>query len=377
MGYTIPLFDLNFAEEERDAVLRTLESKWISMGPNVKFLEENFENHLSVAHAVATTNCTTALHLALRILGIREGDEVIVPSLTFVATVNVVRYVGATPVFADITSYEDFSIDPNDVESKITENTKAIIPMHYGGFGCDMSGIMSIAKSHDLFVVEDAAHAPDSDCRDQKLGTIGDFGCFSLFSNKNITCGEGGVLVTSRDEYARKAKLLRSHGMTNVSFDRARGHATSYDVEDLGYNYRMDDIRAGIALAQLKKLPADVDKRAQLRERYLENLASHEKIIVPYQARLERSSNYIFPIVLRNGSVECRDATREKLAEKGIETSIHYPAVHRFSIYQKFACELPVTDYVSGNEITLPLYNRLTIENIEYISEVLKDALRG
>ena len=163
MDYKIPLFNLNYNKEEEDAVLKTLRSKWISMGPNVKQLEEEFAKHLKIKHTVAVTNCTAALHLALRILGIKEGDEVIVPSLTFVATVNVVRYVNATPVFADITSYEDFSIDPADIEKKITSKTKAIIVMHYGGFACNMDRIMEIAVENNLFVVEDAAHSPDSE----------------------------------------------------------------------------------------------------------------------------------------------------------------------------------------------------------------------
>jgi dTDP-4-amino-4,6-dideoxygalactose transaminase len=372
----IPLFDLHYGEEEERAVLNTLRSGWVSMGPNVRSLEEAFVERLGAAHAVATTNCTAALHLALQVLGVGPGDEVIVPSLTFVATANVVLYVGATPVFADITSLDDFSIDPEDVEAKITDATKAIVVMHYGGFPCDMDRICHIARARGLAVVEDAAHAPCSHYRDRCAGTLGDIGCFSFFSNKNITCGEGGLLVTSHDKYAAQARLLRSHGMTAVSYDRARGHATGYDVVGLGYNYRMDDVRGALALAQLARLDDDCRRRQELRACYLRNLSPlAERLIVPYEGFPHRSSNYIFPVVLRNGEYDERNKVRSKLAEAGIQTSVHYPAVHVMSLYARYGAALPKTEYVSGNEITLPLYYRLLESDIERITHTLKKVL--
>lgn len=369
--YKIPLFDLNYDKDEEEAVLQTLRSKWISMGPNVTRLEKEFAKHLNIKHTLAVTNCTAALHLALKILGIKEGDEVIVPSLTFVATVNVVRYVNATPVFADITSYDDFSIDPVDIGGKITAKTKAIIVMHYGGFACDMDRIIQLAQKNNLFVVEDAAHAPDSEYKGNKLGTIGDIGCFSFFSNKNITCAEGGMLVTNNNEYAKKAKLFRAHGMTSLSYERAKGHTTKYDVVELGYNYRMDDIRGALALSQLKKMKADVAKRKRLRQIYLEKLENIDGIIIPYKNNPYKSSNYVFPIVLKNSNAENRDSVRKKLGEAGIQTSIHYPAVHRFSIYEKRKTNLPITEYVTDNEITLPMFYNLSKDDIRYISNSL------
>ena len=375
MNYKIPLFDLNYGKEEEEAILKTIRSKWISTGPNVKQLEEKFARHLNVKHAVAVSNCTAALHLALKILEIKQEDEVIVPSLTFVATVNAVRYVNATPVFADITSYKDFSIDPADIEKRITSKTKAIIVVHYGGFSGNMDRITDIAKKHNLFVVEDAAHAPDSEYKGKKLGTIGDIGCFSFFSNKNITCAEGGMFVTENDKHAVKAKLLRTHGMTTLSYERAKGHTTKYDVLELGYNYRMDDIRGALALTQFKKLGADIEKREELRNYYLEKLKNINKIVIPYENHPYKSSNYIFPIVLKNSNAEKRDRVRQKLAEAGIQTSIHYPAVHKFSIYEKYKVDLPITEYVTNNEITLPMYYNLSKDEIKYISEKLNDLL--
>jgi dTDP-4-amino-4,6-dideoxygalactose transaminase len=265
MEYKIPLFDLNFDEAEERAVVDTLRSKWISTGPKTAEFESKFASMLNVPHAVALANCTVALHLAMKLVGIHAGDEVICPSLTFVATANAIRYVDAVPVFADITSYEDLTIDPLDIEKKISKKTKAIVVMHYGGFACDMDRIMAIAKKHELKVIEDACHGPMSEYKGKKLGTIGDIGCFSFFSNKNISTGEGGMLVTNNSEYFERAKLLRSHGMTSLSYERAKGHSTSYDVVDLGYNYRMDDIRASIGITQLDKLEKEFIKRDQIR----------------------------------------------------------------------------------------------------------------
>ncbi len=375
MTYRIPLFDLNYGREEEEAVLRTLRSKWISMGGNVKALEKAFEEMLRVPHAVALTNCTAALHLALEVLGIGEGDEVLVPSLTFVATVNAVRYVGATPVFVDIRGPEDFSIDPDDVESRITARTKAVLPMHFGGFGCDMERLTAIARRHGLFVVEDAAHAPASEYAGRMLGTFGDVGVFSFFSNKNMTCAEGGMLVTPNEEYARRARLLRSHGMTTLSYDRARGHATRYDVVGLGYNYRMDDVRGSLALAQLEKLRPGIEKRREKRRAYLEALRNVSSIHVPYRDYAFAPSHYIFPIVLKQGGEAVRDAVRGRLAEAGIETSVHYPAVHRFSYYAPYTRALPRTEFVADHEITLPLFEDLSDEDIAFVASTLEKAV--
>jgi dTDP-4-amino-4,6-dideoxygalactose transaminase len=375
MVYRIPLFDLNFDEDEGRAVLETLRSKWISSGPRVTEFESRFASLLNVTHAIALSNCTAALHLSMELLGIKEGDEVICPSLTFVATVNAIRYVKAIPVFADITSTDDLNISPRQVEALISHRTKAIVVMHYAGFPCDMAGITRIARQHKLKVIEDACHGPLSEYENSKLGTIGDVGCFSFFSNKNISTGEGGMLVTKNDEYAARARLLRSHGMTSLSYDRATGHSTAYDVVEIGYNYRMDDIRASIGLAQLSKLSKDIERRARLRERYLERLVLVDGITIPFRDHKGIVSNYIFPIVLRDSDAAKRERIRHSLRIGGIQTSVHYPAVHRFSAYYDSAQKLPVTDYVTDCEITLPLYSNLSISEIDFISGTLQHAL--
>lgn len=365
--YKIPLFDLNFDEKEEQAVLDVLRSKWISTGPKTLEFEEKFAKLLNVDYAVALANCTVALHLALKLVGVEKEDEVICPSLTFVATVNAIKYLDAVPVFADVVSLENLTISPQDIEAKITPKTKAIIVMHYGGFACDMETIMDIAKRHNLKVVEDACHAPLSEYKGKKLGTIGDVGCFSFFSNKNISTGEGGMLVTNNKEFYDRTKLLRSHGMTSMSYERAKGHSTEYDVIESGYNYRMDDIRSAIGVVQLDKIEEDLDKRAKIRKAYVELLKNIEGIIIPFQENLEFSSNYVMPILLKDSTFEKRNKIRSQLGELGIQTSVHYPAVHRFSIYKENYVDLPITDYAADNLITLPMYSKLTIGEVTLI----------
>lgn len=375
MEYNIPLFNLNFDEEEEKAVMEVLMSKWISSGPKCNALEEKFAAMLGVKYAIAVSSCTAALHLAMLAMGLGEGDEVIVPSLTFVATVNAVRYTGAIPVFCDIEGKEQITIAPEQIEALITPKTKAIVVMHYAGYACDMNKIMEIADRHNLKVIEDACHGPMSEYHGKKLGTIGNVGCFSFFSNKNISTGEGGMVVTNDEQAYEAMKLMRSHGMTTMSYERSKGHSTNYDVVKLGYNYRLDDIRAAIGIAQLDKLEPDIEKRNRIRESYIRHLED-DRIVIPFKADKEKSASYIFPVVLSSGNSEQRDALREFLAKNGVQTSVHYPPVHKFKIYESYATKaLPNTEYVADCEFTLPMYGALTEEQIVYICEKVIEGL--
>ncbi len=375
MSYQIPLFNLNFDEREAKAAYDTIKSGWISTGPKCAELEEMFAKMLGAKYAVSVTNCTDALHICCMLCGFGPGDEVICPSLTFAASANCIRYVGATPVFADIVGPEHINIDPADIEKKITPKTKGIVVVHMAGYPAKMDEIMTIAKKHNLKVVEDACHGPLSEYKGKKLGTIGDCSAFSFFSNKNISTGEGGMFVTNSEELAAKAKLLRSHGMTTMSYQRASGHATEYDIVELGYNFRMDDIRASIAIEQLKKLPEDLEKRITVRKRYLENLKDVKGLVIPFADCKEFTSNYIMPVVLTEGNKERRNAIREKIHEAGIQTSVHYPAIHKFSIYKDYGAVLPQTEYVTGHEITLPMYAALQMEQVDFICDTVKKAI--
>lgn len=373
--YNIPLFDLNYGEEEERAVVDTLRSKWISTGPRCSDLEEKFSRMFEIKYACALTNCTAALHLACCALGIKEGDEVICPSLTFAATANCIRYVGGTPVFADICGDGDLCIDPDEIDRLITSKTRAVIPMHFGGFPCDMDLIMCKARKYGIHVIEDACHGPLSEYSGRKLGTLGDIGCFSFFSNKNLSTGEGGMLITDNEELYNKVKLMRSHGMTTLSYQRASGHATKYDIVDIGYNYRMDDIRASLGIVQLDKLRPDIEKRAIVRSWYIRELGDVNSILIPFRDRTEYASNYIFPIILKDSDGAKRDVIRRRLQEKGIQTSVHYPALHRFSAFKEFYRPLPKTEFVTDRELTLPMYASLTEDQIVYICDSLKGAL--
>lgn len=377
MAYKIPLFNLNFDGKEAQAAADTINSGWISTGPKCEELEKMFVDMFHVNYAVSISNCTDALHLCCLVGGVGPGDEVICPSLTFAASANCIRYAGATPVFCDIVGPEHINIDPKEIEKKITDKTKAILVVHMAGFPCKMDEIMAIAQKHNLKVIEDACHGPLSEYKGKKLGTIGDCAAFSFFSNKNISTGEGGMFISNNKEMADKARLLRSHGMTTMSYQRAGGHATAYDIVELGYNFRLDDIHASIAIEQLKKLPGDLKQRIAVRKRYIELLSKVENIVVPFADNTEFTSNYIMPIVITKGTVEDRDAIRNKIHEAGVQTSVHYPAIHRFSIYKEYGAVLPQTEYVTDHEITLPMYAALTMEDVEYIVKVVDTAVNG
>lgn len=377
MAYKIPLFNLNFDGKEAQAAYDTIQSGWISTGPKCEELEQMFVDMFHVNYAVSMSNCTDALHLCCLVCGVGAGDEVLCPSLTFAASANCIRYAGATPVFCDIVGPDHINIDPKEIEKKITEKTKAILVVHMAGFPCKMDEIMAIARRHNLKVIEDACHGPLSEYKGKKLGTIGDCAAFSFFSNKNISTGEGGMFISNNKELADRARLLRSHGMTTMSYQRAGGHATTYDIVELGYNFRLDDIHAAIAIEQLKKLPGDLNARLAVRQRYIERLSKIENIVVPFADNSEFVSNYIMPIVLTRGAAEDRDKIREAIHEAGIQTSVHYPAIHRFSIYKDYGAVLPQTEYVTDHEITLPMYAALTLEQVDYICDTVDKVING
>jgi len=378
MNWKIPLADLDFGPEESTAVQNVLNSRWLTMGEVTQQFEQAFAQYNQVKHAIAVANGTAALHLACTTIGLGRGDEVITPALTFVATANAIRYTGATPVFADIVSPTDLTISPESIENLITERTKAIMVMHYGGYACDMTTILALAKKYHLNVIEDAAHAVGAELEGRKLGCWGEVGCFSFFSNKNMTTGEGGMVVTNDDELAAKIRLMRSHGMTTLTWDRHRGHAWDYDVVELGYNYRMDEIRAALGLVQLGKLEKNNENRRRLTQLY-HSMFSYllPFIILPFADHRGLTSAHIMPILIPD--VVDRIWVLESLKQQGIQASHHYPPIHRFSAYQfaittKPPC-LPITENIAEREITLPLYPTMGDENVHAVVRAVQVAL--
>jgi dTDP-4-amino-4,6-dideoxygalactose transaminase len=376
MDWRVPLADLDYGQEEEAAVLRVLRSKWLTMGAITQEFEAEYTKLTRSKHAIAVSNATEALHLACLALGIGPGDEVITPSLTFVATSNAVLYTGANVSFADIISAADLTIDPEDIARKINSKTKAIIVMHYAGYPCRMEEIMQVAERAHLPVIEDAAHAPGASLAGKALGTWGTIGCFSFFSNKNLSTGEGGMLVTERDDVAEKVRLMRSHGMTSLTYDRHRGHASSYDVVDLGYNYRIDEIRSALGLEQLKKLSANNVLRKSLTEKYWHSLA-HAGLGLPFRDRDGSPSYHIFPMLLPVGMD--REKFMGALRAEGIQSSIHYPAIHRFTYYKSRygKLSLPKTETISDHEVTLPLYPGMSTTQLDLVTSAVIRAIES
>lgn len=375
MEWLVPLADLDYGEEEEAAVISVLRSKWLTMGAVTEKFEDAFRTLTQSAYAIAVSNATEALHIALIACGIGRGDDVIVPSLTFVATANAVLYTGANVIFADINSPQDLTISVQDIARKITPKTKAIIVMHYAGYPCEMAKIYDLAKANNIYIIEDAAHAPGAIADGKPVGTYGDIGCFSFFSNKNLATGEGGMLTTQDAEMAKKLLLLRSHGMTSLTYDRHRGHAYSYDVVALGYNYRIDEIRAALGIEQLLKLENNNYRRSLANSQYRMDL---ENVIeVPFAKPKDKPAYHLMPVLLPKGTN--REVFQGYMKSVGIQTSIHYPPIHLFSYYKELFKnidhKLPVTEDVASREVTLPLFPTMTGEQIELVTHHVKIGL--
>jgi dTDP-4-amino-4,6-dideoxygalactose transaminase len=342
-------------DEEKAALAEVVQGGWITMGNGVRAFERAFADLHRVDDAVAVASCTAGLHLALTALGIGAGDEVLVPSLTFVATANSVIYCGATPVFVDIEALERPLMSCKDAAKKCTPRTKAVIVMHYGGNLVDAETWREFAASRGLALVEDSAHAVGRGC----TGLFGDVSVFSFFGNKNMTTAEGGMVVARDAQVLAGIRQMRSHGMTAGTLDRLIGRALSYDVTLLGYNYRMDDLRAAIGLTQLKHLANWNERRASLSRAYRSTLAKTcPELLIPF-VDIERSSHHIFPVVLPKATD--RQRLMEGMRTAGIQTTVHYPPVHLLTWYRdRFpTASLPQVEEFGRRELTLPLHPKM------------------
>jgi dTDP-4-amino-4,6-dideoxygalactose transaminase len=373
----IPFTDVRLAPEDIENVAATLRSGWLTMGPRTEQFEDAFAEQLGARHAVAVSSCTAALHLAYLAAGVGPGDEVIVPSYTFAATATAVLYCGGTPLFADILGMDDLSLDPEDVERRIGPRTKAVSVVHFAGYAAPVDRLAEICDRHGLVLIEDSAHAPSARLAGKKLGTFGLAGAFSLFSNKILSVGEGGLLVTDDDDVAALARSLRSHAMTSGTWDRHTGRTTTYDVTALGFNYRLDEPRAALALSRLPRLEDDIARRRELVREYRRRLAAFEGLIVPFEdEQVADSSCYVMPVILRDPAR--RDAARLRLRERhGVQTSVFYPAVHEFTAYRERVpgASLPNTERAARSEITLPLYPHMTAEEQGRVITALEEVL--
>jgi dTDP-4-amino-4,6-dideoxygalactose transaminase len=376
-GWAVPLADLRVDAELLDAAGGALASGWWSLGPRVAAFEEEFAQRSGARHAIAVANGTAALHLALVAVGCGPGDEVVVPSLNFVAAANAIIHAGARPVFWDVHGVDDLNADPDDLAAAMTPATRAIVALHYAGHPCNLEAIQAVARERGVAIVEDAAHAPGATYRGRWCGTIGDVGCYSFFSNKNMPVGEGGLVVTDDDAYAERIRLLRSHGMTSLTWDRHRGHAPSYDVLDHGFNYRLDEVRAAIGRVQLARLEAENAARAAIVAEYRRAFTEVDGLTMPFAVADPATlpAHHLAVVVLPHG--HSRDRFRAHLSERRIQTSVHYPPIHRFTAFA--ACgqsrSLAVTDGIADRLVTLPLFGHMTGDQVSDVVHAVQEGL--
>ncbi len=349
--------------EEKSALAEVIDSNWITMGSRVEAFEKKFAECHNVDDAVAVSSCTAGLHLLLAALGIGPGDEVLVPSMTFVATINSVLYVGATPVFVDIESLERPLMSLEDAAAKCTERTRAVIMMHYAGYLAPPIPWHEFARRHGLMLVEDSAHAVGI----SGVGTYGDGAAFSFYGNKNMTTAEGGMVIARDAAVLQRVRQLRGHGMTSGTFQRLNARTPNYDVTMLGFNYRMDELRAAIGTIQLSHLPEWNARRSELTGVYRTHLARHcPEVMVPF-GRDERSSHHILAVVLP--AHLDRQSVVAGLRDAGIQSTIHYPPVHQLTYFeQRFpSVYLPFTEAFGERELTLPLHPGMTDEEALHV----------
>jgi dTDP-4-amino-4,6-dideoxygalactose transaminase len=358
--------------DEKVALAEVIDSGWITMGQRVRAFEQEFAAYHDVSDAVAISSCTAGLHLVMRALGIGPGDEVLVPSLTFVATANAVLYVGATPVFVDIQSAHVPHASPDQAVARCSARTKAIIVMHYGGYIVDLAPWCNLAQSQGLYLIEDAAHAVGVN----GVGQATDAAVFSFFGNKNMTTAEGGIVFASKAAVLENVRRMRSHGMTTSSWERAKGQSLVYDVTTLGYNYRMDELRAALGLSQLRRLNVWNDKRQCLSQVYRNRLRERcPQVQVPFSDSW-LSACHVLPVVLPAGTD--RHAVMQAMHDANVQTTVHYPPIHLFSYYRDaFSSQnLPITEDFAARELTLPLHPALEPEHVDVVVQLLAQCLK-
>jgi perosamine synthetase len=356
----IPLSRTEFGDAEARAVADVLASGWVTQGPKVAEFERVVAARVGAAHAVATTSCTTALHLALLAARVGPGDEVICPSYSFIATANAVLYAGAIPVFADIDPHT-WNLDPSDVESRITPKTRAVIAVHQVGLAADLRGLEAALRP-GIAMVEDAACAIGSTYDGRPIGSHGHTVCFSFHPRKSISTGEGGMLTTDDDSVARHVRLLRSHGASVSDLERHKAHGVVFEeYRELGYNYRMPDIQGAIGIEQMKRLDDLLARRRAVAERYNSAFREVEQIETPVEPEYARHTYQSYLIRLRANVGVSRDELIGKLVERGISCRRGIPPIHLEPLYhqRRGSVSLPVTEAVSAESVFLPMFASL------------------
>jgi dTDP-4-amino-4,6-dideoxygalactose transaminase len=375
--WRVPLTDIVVPEQDVQAVLECLQSGWLTMGPRTKAFEQALAAFVATPHAVTVSSGTAALHLSCLAAGIGEGDEVIVPAFSFVASAGAARYVGAEPVLCDVIGPHEFNIDPEDVARRITSRTRAIVAVHFCGYPAAIDTLRALCDEHGLVLIEDCAQAIGAtiDETGRQVGTVGELGAFSFFSKKQLCVGEGGMVTTADEQFADRVRLLRSHAMTSSTWDRHRGHDPAYDVVDVGFNFRLDEPRAALGLSRLARLAEGIEARRATVRLYRERLADVDGVELVFDDRaVEHSSHFAFPVLLSDR--QARDRFRDELKAGGIQTT-WYPALHTFTGYRSYAPPegLPRASEAADRHCALPLSAQMTEDEVETVVEVVRSAV--
>jgi dTDP-4-amino-4,6-dideoxygalactose transaminase len=376
MSWEVPLADVKLTEEDVQAVLDCLGGGWLTMGPRIREFERAVAEYVGAPFAAAVSSGTAGLHLAMVAAGVGPGDEVIVPALPFVATAASVRYAGGDPVLCDVLGPDDFSIDVDHARSRITSRTKGIAVVHVMGYPAALDDLRRLCEEHGLFLIEDTAQAIGATVDgERQAGTVGTAGVYSFFSKGQLFVGEGGMVVTGDEAVDARVRSLRSHAMTSVTWDRHLGHWDSYDIVDVGFNFRLDEPRAALGLSRLAQLDADIAARRRIVRAYREGLAGLDGLHVPFSDdAVANSSPFAFPVLLEDG--EARDAFRRALGDRGVQTT-WYPSTAKLSAYldASGADDVPRANDVAARHCCLPLSPSLSTDKVEYVIEAVRGAL--
>lgn len=372
----IPFHKPYITEDEIAGVVDSLKSGWLTMGPKTIQFEKKFAEYIEASHAVSMNSCTACLHLALKTIGLKEGDEVIVPSMTFTATAEVLSYFNARPVFVDVEA-GTLNLDINQIEKHITKKTKAIIPVHFAGQPCDMDEILDIAGRHNIYVIEDAAHALPAWYKYNKIGRIGHITCFSFYSTKTLCTGEGGMATTEVAEWADKMRLSRLHGISKDAWKRySKEGSWKYEVIDAGCKYNMTDIEAAIGLAQLEKLEWMWECRKEIAGKYNEVFSGCKELIIPEIKQERESAWHLYVLKLNLEALKIsRDAFIEELIKRGVGVSVHFIPLYRHPFYKEnYDCKMhkfPASEWVYERILSLPIYPGMMEEEVAGVTEVV------
>ena len=370
----IPFHKPYISDDEIAEVLDTLRSGWITMGPKTVKFEEEFAKYIGSKQAIAVNSGTAALHLALKAIDLKAGDEVVIPTTTFTATGEVVCYFNAKPILVDV-DRRTHNIAISEIEKAITSKTRAIIPVHFGGQPCDMDEIKEIAKKRNLFVIEDAAHVLPAFYKTEKVGTISDITCFSFYSTKPLATGEGGMITTENPEWSDHMKVLRLHGISKDAWKRySKEGSWYYEVTEAGFKYNMTDLQAALGLPQLRKVDRLWERRKEIAAKYTKAFVSLQEIVAPYIAPGRETSWHLYVIKLNVEALKIdRNSLIEKLKEKGIETSVHFIPLHRQPFYKNTfgydSKDFPNAEWIYERSISLPIYPGMKDEEIDYVIE--------